>query len=72
MIKSQRANHVPIFSAADQINEKVEKSIQNSSQQKEKSISFATPLSPVKSNEIGEMNFELVNYRFYRCLPMLP
>lgn len=41
-------------SAADQINDRVEKSIKNPGQHKEKSISFATPLSPVKSNEIGE------------------
>lgn len=42
------------FTAADQINDKVEKSLQNSSSQKEKSISFKTkPLSPVKSNELG-------------------
>lgn len=43
------------FTAVDQINEKVEKSLQNSSSQKEKSISFKTkPLSPIKSNELGE------------------
>lgn len=46
---------LPYFPAADQINERVEKSLQNSSSQKEKSISFkAQPLSPVKSNELGE------------------
>lgn len=43
------------FVAADQINEKVEKSIQNSPSQKEKSIAFnSKPLNPVKSNELGE------------------
>jgi hypothetical protein len=45
-----------ISTAADQINERVEKSLQNLPTQKEKSISFKTkPLSPsVKSNELGK------------------
>jgi hypothetical protein len=60
------------FTAADQINEKVEKRLQNSSSQKEKSILFKTkPLSPpVKSNELGKriQNYvrELCDQEAYR------